>query len=145
MKIDVIQKLLALVRNIGEAYRKAPDPLKRLYLGLFWEEFRAGEKRIAEARKAPVILAIEAIGGLIDREKQAPVPEERAQAIGATTAAEAVIIAPIRGGRWDLNPQRPDPQSGALPIELRPPFDAETLSQNRRFGKLFIGICDDNG
>ncbi len=26
------------------------------------------------------------------------------------------------GGRWGLNPQRPEPQSGALPIELRPPL-----------------------
>lgn len=25
------------------------------------------------------------------------------------------------GDRWDLNPQPPDPQSGALPIELRSP------------------------
>ncbi len=25
------------------------------------------------------------------------------------------------GGRWDSNPQRPEPQSGALPIELHPP------------------------
>ena len=106
LKIDVIQKLLALVRNIGQAYRKAPDPLKRLYLGLFWEEFRAGEKRIVEARKAPVILAIEEIGGLIDREKQAPVQEGRAQAIGATTAAEAVIIAPIRGAYRESNPDQ---------------------------------------
>lgn len=26
------------------------------------------------------------------------------------------------GDRRDLNPQQPEPQSGALPIELRPPF-----------------------
>ena len=26
------------------------------------------------------------------------------------------------GGRRELNPQRPEPQSGALPIELLPPF-----------------------
>ena len=26
------------------------------------------------------------------------------------------------GGRWDSNPRRPDPQSGALPTELRPPL-----------------------
>src|SRR5215469_482901 len=25
------------------------------------------------------------------------------------------------GGRWELNPQRPEPQSGALPVELLPP------------------------
>lgn len=26
-----------------------------------------------------------------------------------------------RCGRWGLNPRQPDPQSGALPTELRPP------------------------
>ena len=25
------------------------------------------------------------------------------------------------GGRWDLNPRQPEPQSGALPTELHPP------------------------
>lgn len=29
------------------------------------------------------------------------------------------------GGRWESNPQLPDPQSGALPIELRPPWIVE--------------------
>ena len=27
----------------------------------------------------------------------------------------------IWGERWDLNPRQPEPQSGALPTELRPP------------------------
>ena len=26
------------------------------------------------------------------------------------------------GGRWESNPQRPEPQSGALPVELLPPY-----------------------
>ena len=26
------------------------------------------------------------------------------------------------GGRWDSNPRQPEPQSGALPTELRPPY-----------------------
>ena len=28
------------------------------------------------------------------------------------------------GGRWDSNPRQPEPQSGALPTELRPPYGA---------------------
>ena len=28
---------------------------------------------------------------------------------------------PKWGGRWDSNPRQPEPQSGALPTELRPP------------------------
>ena len=31
-------------------------------------------------------------------------------------------LAQVWGGRRELNPQRPEPQSGALPIELLPPF-----------------------
>ncbi len=30
-------------------------------------------------------------------------------------------VSGLQGERGDLNPQRPDPQSGALPVELRPP------------------------
>ena len=29
---------------------------------------------------------------------------------------------PKWGGRWDSNPRQPEPQSGALPTELRPPY-----------------------
>ena len=29
------------------------------------------------------------------------------------------------GGRRELNPQRPEPQSGALPIELLPPYPVD--------------------
>src|SRR5438045_8078032 len=47
------------------------------------------------------------------------------------------------GGRWESNPQRPEPQSGALPVELLPPYLndysnlAERLSEsggNWKFG-----------
>ncbi len=41
IKIEVIQQVLALVRDIGATYRKASPELKRLYLGLFWERFEA--------------------------------------------------------------------------------------------------------
>jgi hypothetical protein len=32
-----------------------------------------------------------------------------------------VLLRGFWGGKRDLNPQRPEPQSGALPIELFPP------------------------
>ena len=31
---------------------------------------------------------------------------------------------PKWGARWDSNPRQPEPQSGALPTELRPPNGA---------------------
>ncbi len=44
------------------------------------------------------------------------------------------------GGRRELNPQRPEPQSGALPVELLPPqiFDYS----NSLKGLLEMGNCE---
>ena len=64
VKMDVIQETLKVVRDIGKAYQDAPPLLKRLYLGLFWEEFRIADKLIVEARKAPILTALEAIGSV---------------------------------------------------------------------------------
>ncbi len=38
------------------------------------------------------------------------------------TVDVSYYIDTVWGERWDLNPQPPEPQSGALPIELRPPY-----------------------
>ena len=38
-----------------------------------------------------------------------------------TQSTRGRMVWTIWGGRWDSNPRRPDPQSGALPTELRPP------------------------
>src|SRR5947207_1863638 len=35
------------------------------------------------------------------------------------------------GGRWESNPQRPEPQSGALPVELLPPCPINYNNQAR--------------
>src|SRR5436853_52056 len=37
------------------------------------------------------------------------------------------------GGRWESNPQRPEPQSGALPVELLPPYSS-IIAQSPDFG-----------
>lgn len=68
VKMDVIQETLRVVRDIGTAYREASPLLKRLYLGLFWEEFRIADKVIVEARKAPILSALEAIGSVLCRQ-----------------------------------------------------------------------------
>ena len=38
---------------------------------------------------------------------------------------------PKWGGRWDSNPRQPEPQSGALPTELRPPYGASSGDRTR--------------
>ena len=44
------------------------------------------------------------------------------------------------GGRRGLNPQRPEPQSGALPIELLPPFpcDYSNWGESCQKGRLVL-------
>src|SRR5437588_5138776 len=59
-----------------------------------------------------------------------PIPtSSQARAAGAVaglTAGESAGGSSKRlkhwGGRWESNPQRPEPQSGALPVELLPPY-----------------------
>lgn len=64
LKMDVIQEVLALIRNIGATYKKASPELKKLYLGLFWDKFMVAEKKVQEARKSPIVSSLEAIGAL---------------------------------------------------------------------------------
>jgi len=49
LDIDVIQEVLKLSRNIYQGYKTAPDPLKRHFLGLFWDKFLVQDKKIVKA------------------------------------------------------------------------------------------------
>lgn len=62
--MDTVQAALALIRNVGDAYRKAEPDLKRLYLGLFWEKLMVADKHIIEARKSPLVIALEEAGSI---------------------------------------------------------------------------------
>lgn len=46
LDVDILRDVLLLSRNIYEAYKKAPDDLKRLYLGFFWKGFVVKDKKI---------------------------------------------------------------------------------------------------
>ena len=46
---DVIRTVLHLTRNVYEEYQKAPDALKRHYLGLFWDRFVVQDREIVRA------------------------------------------------------------------------------------------------
>lgn len=91
LKIDVIQDILALMRDIGNAYKKAPVDLKRLYLGLFFDSFRAENRLIVETVKSPIVLGLEQTGALTWKELAEQTSE--------------VILSPQRGSMRELNPR----------------------------------------
>ncbi|MDD5098127.1 MAG: recombinase family protein [Candidatus Pacebacteria bacterium] len=53
--VDTMGKVLALARNIYGSYTKAPDPIKRLYLALFWDGFWVKDKTIIKAKPTQLI------------------------------------------------------------------------------------------
>ncbi len=98
IKVDVIQKVLLMVRDIGQAYEKADPELKRLYLGLFWERFEAENRQITIATKSPIITALEAAGSVSYQElTNVPSAEN-------TTLGNEVILNSFRGAYRDSNP-----------------------------------------
>ena len=49
LDIEGIREILSLTRNTHETYIEASKPLKRLYLGLFWQKFLVRDKKIIKA------------------------------------------------------------------------------------------------
>lgn len=47
--IEAVRQILNMLRNIYTTYKKAPDALKRLYLGIFWEQFLVQDKEIVKS------------------------------------------------------------------------------------------------
>ena len=94
MKVDTIQQVLSLTRNIGSSYHDADFELKRLYIGLFWERFEARDRKIQEAIKSPIVRALEAVGSIDEKELEKETPNDGGE----------VIIPTFRGDTWELNP-----------------------------------------
>lgn len=53
--LKVVQRLLALAQDIGQAYEDAEPVLKRFYLGLFWEKFIVKKGKIVNAILSPEV------------------------------------------------------------------------------------------
>lgn len=98
IKVDVIQQVLAIIRNIGESYKKAPPELQRLYLGLFWERFEAESREITVATRSPIVRAVEAVGAISYQELRKP------PAIEKVAVKSGVILNTTRGAYRDSNP-----------------------------------------
>lgn len=106
LKVDVIQDVMALIRNIGATYRAVPNELKRLYLGLFWDQFKAEDKFIVEASKSPIVIGLEQTGQLIWNETQKPdLVTDQANVRELITTDDSVITSPVRGAQRELNPR----------------------------------------
>ena len=97
LKMDTIQQVLALVRNIGQSYAEAKPTLKQLFLGLFWHHFEVEDRKIIHAVKSPIVLALEAAGKLTMNELKKPIPNEYS-GIG-----EPVRLTNVGGARRELN------------------------------------------
>ena len=69
MRIDELHDILLFVRNAYEAYMKAPDEMKRLFLGLYWERFEITDKKAVTVIPSPIIRALMQAEGLIFTEK----------------------------------------------------------------------------
>ncbi len=99
IKVDVIQQVLALIRNIGESYEEASPELKRLYLGLFWDHFKAANREITEAVKSPIVRALETAGQLTFKElRRTPFEPQYSR------DEQKVILRNERGAYRDSNP-----------------------------------------
>ena len=53
--LKVVQRLLALAQDIGQAYEDAEPVLKRFYLSLFWEKFLVKKGKIVNAILSPEV------------------------------------------------------------------------------------------
>ncbi len=85
---DTIREVLMLARNIYEAYKKAPNEVKRLYLGFFWDKFLVKNQKIVKAEPTKLVQTLK--------------------------NQRKIILNLNWGGRGDSNPRSSLPQSDAL-------------------------------
>jgi site-specific DNA recombinase len=70
--VDVVRHVLHASQNVAEAYQKAPEALKRQYLGLFWDRFVVRDRRIVQAIPTDLIRALWAEGSVINTDDRLP-------------------------------------------------------------------------
>ncbi|MFZ2149662.1 MAG: recombinase family protein [Minisyncoccia bacterium] len=98
MKMDTIQQVLALIRNIGQAYKEAKPTLKEMYIGLFWHHFEVEDRKIIQAVKSPIVLALEMAGSMAMSDLKKPIPNEYSD------TGEPVRLSNVGGAYRDSNP-----------------------------------------
>lgn len=103
--MDIIQDILSLSRNVGKSYKKASPQLKRLYLGLFWERFKSENRRVVEAKKASIVLALEQVGLIKSKAKQKSVQSKRTST-NSNIPVKEVILSSKWGDQRESNPHQ---------------------------------------
>jgi site-specific DNA recombinase len=69
---DVIRYVLQLTRSLFQEYQKAPDALKRHYLGLFWDRFVVQDRQIVQAVPTDLIRVLQEEGTVINSDTKLP-------------------------------------------------------------------------
>ena len=104
IKIDVIQKIIHLAKNLGEAYKAAPPELKRAYISLFWEKFEVANRKLVAAVPTPIVDGLIATGTICFNNKYKPIPLGKMFAQKNESFRHAVRIRNLRGDYRELNP-----------------------------------------
>ncbi|MGH7175704.1 MAG: hypothetical protein ACREGR_05110 [Minisyncoccia bacterium] len=76
-KIEVSQKILNLIRNLGGSYKDATPEIKRLYLGLFWSRFEVKDRVVAVATPSELVQLLVAVGAITISQTQKKLSPER--------------------------------------------------------------------
>ena len=77
IKIEVIRKILGLIRDLGGSYKDAKPEIKRLYLGLFWSKFEVANRAVAVAMPSELVQLMVAVGAISINQTQKKVPPAR--------------------------------------------------------------------
>ena len=98
IKIDVIQKILKLTRNVGETYKDASPELKRLYIGLFWAKFEVSKGVIVRSTPSEIIDILVGLGHLKIKGNPKATPIKSMFAQKSAYLKEGIKITTERGG-----------------------------------------------
>ncbi len=71
-RLEALERILRLAENIGNAYKKAPPPLKRQYLALFFSKIYIRDKKIVKYDLAPELKEMIEAGSVRVRSKGLP-------------------------------------------------------------------------
>ncbi len=77
IKIEVIQKILGLIRDLGATYKNSRPELKRLYLGLFWSKFEVAGREVTVATPSELVQLLAGIGAISINNRQRKIAPEQ--------------------------------------------------------------------
>lgn len=94
VKMDIAEEILLLTRDIYKSYTQASPKLQKSYLGFFWDRFEVSDGLIIKSYPSKIFAELLKL-------KQA---NQDARKTNISSVSNKLIIQPIRGAYWDLNP-----------------------------------------